>query len=276
MEHLILFENRRVRRIWYHDRWFFSVVDICSILTDSPDPRKYWSVLKSRLVKGGGELTTICSQLKMQAADHKFYLTDCADTEGLLRIIQTIPSPRAEPFKRWLAKVGYERLQEIEDPELTSKRMVETYKLKGYSDEWIGLRMRGIAVRDTLTEEWNQRGVDCPSDFAILTAEISRATFGMTPSEYKDFKLLEKPTDNLRDHMNDLELIFTMLGEASTTEIARNDDTQGLGENRSAARRGGRIAGDARKNLEKQTGRKVSVKDNFKKLPENEKRKGLH
>jgi hypothetical protein len=276
MEQLILFENKNVRRVWNQDRWFFSIVDVCGVLTESTEPRKYWSVLKTRLSAEGFQLTTFCSQLKMRANDGKMRLTDCANTEGLLRIIQTIPSPKAEPFKRWLAKVGYERLQEIEDPELASQRMVETYRLKGYSDEWIGMRMRGIAVRDTLTDEWDQRGVDQPSDYAVLTAEISRATFGMTPSEYKDFKSLDKPGDNLRDHMNDLELIFTMLGEASTTEIARNDDAQGLGENRSAARRGGRIAGDAKEKLEKQTGRKVSVKDNFKQLPEAEKRKQLN
>lgn len=273
MSQLILFENKKVRRLWYHERWYFSIVDICEILTDSPEPRKYWSVLKTRLKKEKSELTTICSQLKMEAADGKFYNTDCADAEGLLRIIQSIPSPKAEPFKRWLAKVGYERLQEIENPELSSQRMVETYKLKGYSEEWIALRMRGIAVRDTLTDEWKNRGVEKPNDYAILTAEISRATFGMTPSEYKEFKELEKPNENLRDHMTDLELIFTMLGEASTTEIARNDDARGLNENKSVARRGGKIAGDARKNLEKQTGKKVSVKDNYKGLTEGKKRK---
>ena len=276
MDQLILFESKNVRRIWHLDRWFFSIVDVCGVLTDTERPRKYWNDLKKKLDMEGSELSGKIGQLKIKSADGKLYLTDCADTEGLLRIIQTIPSPKAEPFKRWLAKVGYERLQEIEDPELASQRMVETYRLKGYSDEWIGMRMRGIAVRDTLTDEWDQRGVDQPSDYAVLTAEISRATFGMTPSEYKDFKSLDKPGDNLRDHMNDLELIFTMLGEASTTEIARNDDAQGLGENRSAARRGGRIAGDAKENLEKQTGRKVSVKDNFKQLPEAEKRKQLN
>lgn len=275
MSELVLFENIKVRRIWHNERWHFSIVDVCEILTDSPEPRKYWSVLKNRLKKENSELTTICSQLKMQASDGKFYSTDCADTEGLLRIIQSIPSPKAEPFKRWLAKIGYERLQEIENPELASQRMVETYKLKGYSEEWIALRMRGIAVRDTLTDEWKNRGIDTPSDYSILTAEISRATFGMTPSEYKDFKNLKKPSQNLRDHMNDLELIFTMLGEASTTEIARNDNTQGMAENKSAARRGGKIAGDARENLEKQTGRKISVKDNFLGLTEIKKRKKL-
>lgn len=224
MNQLVLFENKKVRRVWHNERWHFSIVDICEILTNSPEPRKYWSVLKSRLKQEGNEPTTICSQLKMQANDGKMRLMDCADAEGLLRIIQSIPSPKAEPFKLWLARVGYERLQEIENPELASQRMVETYKLKGYSEEWIALRMRGIAVRDTLTDEWKNRGVESQTDYAILTAEISRATFGMTPAEYKEFKNLDKPNENLRDHMTDLELIFTMLGEASTTEIARNDD----------------------------------------------------
>ena len=193
----------------------------------------------------------------------------------MLRIIQSIPSPKAEPFKLWLARVGYERLQEIENPELASQRMVETYKLKGYSEEWIALRMRGVAVRDTLTDEWKNRGIEKQTDYAILTAEISKATFGMTPSQYKEFKNLKKANENLRDHMNDLELIFTMLGEASTTEIARNDDAQGLWENKSAAKRGGKIAGDARVNLEKQTGRKIAVQDNYKELTENRGRKKL-
>jgi len=193
----------------------------------------------------------------------------------LLRIIQSIPSPKAEPFKLWLARVGYERLQEIENPELASQRMVETYKLKGYSEEWIALRMRGVAVRDTLTDEWKNRGIEKQTDYAILTAEISKATFGMTPSQYKEFKNLKKANENLRDHMNDLELIFTMLGEASTTEIAKNDDAQGLWENKSAAKRGGKIAGDARVNLEKQTGRKIAVQDNYKELTENRGRKKL-
>ena len=268
MNELVLFENKRVRRLWHNERWYFSVVDACEILTESSEPRKYWSVLKNRMKNESSELTTICSQLKMQAADGKFYKTDCADAEGLLRIIQSIPSPKAEPFKRWLAKIGYERLQEIENPELASQRMVETYKLKGYSDEWIALRLRGVAVRDTLTDEWKSRGVNTPSDYAILTAEISRATFGMTPSEYKEFKELKKPNQNLRDHMNDLELIFTMLGEASTTEIARNKDAQGYVENRNAAAEGGSVAGRARRDLEKKSGKRITSQENYKQLTE--------
>ncbi len=223
MNEMILFQDKKVRRIWNesNQKWYFSIVDVIGILTDSPNPRKYWSVLKTRLKKEDSELTTICSQLKMQSDDGKFYNTDVANTEGLLRIIQSVPSPRAEPFKRWLAKVGYERLEEIENPEIATKRMREIYKQKGYSDEWIEKRARGIAVRDELTEEWKKRGVKEHLEYAILTSEISKATFGITPSEYKKFKALDKPKDNLCDHMTDLELIFTMLGEASTTEIAK-------------------------------------------------------
>ena len=192
----------------------------------------------------------------------------CWNTPGILRLIQSVPSPKAEPFKLWLAKVGYERLQEIENPELASKRMREIYKAKGYSDEWIEKRMRGIAVRDELTEEWKKRGVKEHLEYSILTAEISKAAFGMTPSEYKEFKELDKPADNLRDHMTDLELIFTMLGEASTTEIARKKDARGFPQNKKAAIAGGTIAGNARRELETKSGTKVSTKENYKELPE--------
>jgi len=275
MNGLILFEQKQVRRAWdeSNQKWYFSIVDVIEILTDSPNPRKYWSVLKTRLKKDNSELTTICSQLKMQSADGKFYNTDVANTEGLLRIIQSIPSPKAEPFKRWLAKVGYERLEEIENPEIATKRMREIYKQKGYSDEWIEKRARGIAVRDELTEEWKKRGVKEQLEYAILTAEISKATFGMTPSEYKNFKALDKPKDNLRDHMTDLELIFTMLGEASTTEIAKKKDAKGFPENKRAATEGGTVAGNARKELEEKSGTKVSTKTNYNELPEAQLRK---
>ena len=275
MNELILFEQKQVRRAWdeSNQKWYFSIVDVIEILTDSPNPRKYWSVLKTRLKKDTSELTTICSQLKMQSADGKFYNTDVANTEGLLRIIQSIPSPKAEPFKRWLAKVGYERLEEIENPEIATKRMREIYKQKGYSDEWIEKRARGIAVRDELTEEWKKRGVKEQLEYAILTAEISKATFGMTPSEYKNFKALDKPKDNLRDHMTDLELIFTMLGEASTTEIAKKKDAKGFPENKKAATKGGTVAGNARKELEEKSGTKVSTKTNYNELPEAQIRK---
>lgn len=272
-----LFESKKVRSIWdtEKEKWYFSIVDVVEALTDSPKPRTYWSVLKTRLKKEESQLATKCSQLKMQAADGKYYLTDVADSEQLLRLVQSIPSPKAEPFKLWLAQVGYERLEEIQNPELAAKRMRELYKAKGYSDEWIEKRVRGIAIRDELTNEWKKRGVKEQLEYAILTAEISRATFGMTPSEYKDYKGLDKRNDNLRDHMSDLELIFTMLGEASTTEIARNKDAQGYNQNLNAAAEGGAVAGNARLDLEKKSGRTVSSRDNFKELPEAVKRKKL-
>jgi len=272
-----LFESKKVRSVWdsASEKWYFSIVDVVDVLTGSPNPRKYWSVLKTRLIKEGSQLTTNCSQLKMQAADGKYYLTDVADSEQLLRLIQSIPSPKAEPFKLWLAQVGYERLEEIQNPELAAKRMRELYKAKGYSDEWIEKRVRGIAIRDELTNEWKKRGVKEHLEYAILTAEISRATFGMTPSEYKEFKSLDKRNDNLRDHMSDLELIFTMLGEASTTEIARNKDAQGYSQNLHAAAEGGAVAGNARLDLEKKSGRTVSSRDNYKEITEAAKRKKL-
>ncbi|MCU0664450.1 MAG: Bro-N domain-containing protein [Myxococcota bacterium] len=230
MSNLILFEEKRVRRVWDEEskRWAFAIVDVLEILTDSVDPHAYWRKLKERLKKEGNETVTSCHAFKMTAADGKQRLTDAADAEQLLRLIQSVPSPKAEPFKRWLAKVGYERLQEIENPELASQRTREIYRQKGYSDAWIEKRMRGIAVRDELTDEWKKRGVKEQLEYAILTAEISKATFGMTPTEYRDHKALTQPGDNLRDHMTDLELIFTMLGEASTTEIARNTDARGF------------------------------------------------
>jgi len=242
-------------------------VDVIAILTDSPNPQVYWRVLKKRLLAEGNETVTNCNALKMEAADGKMRLTDVADAEKLLRLIQSIPSPKAEPFKRWLAKVGYERLEEIENPELAAKRMHEIYKQKGYSDEWIEKRMRGIAVRDELTEEWKKRGMKEQKEYAILTAEISKATFGMTPTEYKEFKALDKPNENLRDHITDLELIFSMLGEASTTEIARKKDDQGFTDNKRTALEGGSVAGNARWELEEKSGAKVSTKENYKEIP---------
>ncbi len=214
----------QVRRAWdaKDEKWLFSIVDVIAILTGSVDPGAYWRKLKERLKKEGNETVTACHGLKMTAADGKQRTTDCANTEQLLRLIQSIPSPKAEPFKRWLAKVGYERLEEIENPELAAKRTRGIYEQKGYSEEWIEKRLRGIAVRDELTDEWKKCGVKQGKEFAILTAEISKATFGMTPSEYEDFKALSNPKENLRDHMTDLELSFTMLGEASTTRSPRN------------------------------------------------------
>ncbi len=263
--HIVVFNDRTIRRIFIDDLWWFSVIDVIQTLTDSVNPRDYWYKMKSRVKDEDGiELSTICRQLKLQAPDGKMRETDCANTEGLFRIIQSIPSPKAEPFKRWLAKIGYERVQEIEDPELASHRAREIYKAKGYSDAWIEKRMRGIQVRGELTEEWKNRDVGDTREYAILTAEISKATFGMTPNEYKNMKGLKR--ENLRDHMTDLELIFTMLGEASTTEIARTKDAQGFNENKSAARVGGKIAGNARKELEKKSGKKISTSDNYLEL----------
>lgn len=213
MSAVTLFEEKQVRRAWNQaeEKWYFAIVDVIAVLTESPNPQVYWRVMKKRLSDEGNETVTNCNALKMTAADGKQRLTDVADTEQLLRLIQSIPSPKAEPFKLWLAKVGFERLEEIENPELAAKRMRQIYEQKGYSEDWIEKRMRGIAVRDELTDEWKKRGVKEQREFAILTAEISKATFGMTPSEYKAYKSLTNPKENLRDHMTDLELIFTML-----------------------------------------------------------------
>jgi hypothetical protein len=270
MSNIVLFESKNVRRFWNEkeQKWYFAIVDVIAVLTDSPNPRVYWRVLKKRLLDEGNETVTNCNALKMVAADGKMRMTDVADAEQLLRLIQSIPSPKAEPFKRWLAKVGYERLEEIENPELAAKRMREIYRQKGYSEDWIEKRMRGIAVRDELTGEWKKRGVKEQMEFAILTAEISKATFGMTPTEYKKFKDLENQSDNLRDHMTDLELIFSMLGEASTTEIARKKDAQGFPANKKAAVEGGTVAGNARRDLEKKSGTRVSTKENYEELSE--------
>ena len=257
---IIVFETANIRRTLHNGEWYFSVVDIVSALTQSLDAGAYWRKLKQRLGAEGSEVVTFCHGLKLLAPDGKMRETDCASTETIFRIIQSIPSPKAEPFKRWLAKVGYERVQEIEDPELATQRTRALYKAKGYSDAWIEKRMRGIAVREELTEEWQQRGVGGEKEYAILTAEISKATFGLTPSEYKDHKGLTR--ENLRDNMTDLELIFSMLGEASTTEIARSQDAQGFTEHKQAAKAGGKIAGDARKKLEIESGRKVVTRDN--------------
>ncbi|MBS3156700.1 Bro-N domain-containing protein [Candidatus Woesearchaeota archaeon] len=258
---LVVFQGKQIRRKWFNDEWWFSVVDIIEVLTESKRPRKYWSDLKKNLTEEGFELSEKIGQLKLVSSDGKSYLTDCVNTKNAFRIIQSIPSPKAEPFKQWLAQVGYDRVQEIENPELAQKRMKEIYKAKGYSEDWIEKRVRGIAVRDELTDEWKKREVKTDTEFSILTAEISKATFDMTPNEYKEFKGLKN--ENLRDHMNDLELIFTMLGEASTTKIARKKDAQGFIENKDAAIKGGRVAGIARKELEKETKEGVSTSQNY-------------
>jgi hypothetical protein len=267
---LVVFQDKQIRRTQHNGEWWFSVVDVCHALTDSVDAGAYWRKLKQRLNAEGSEVVTNCHGLKLVASDGKKRETDCANTEGIFRIIQSIPSPKAEPFKRWLAKVGYERVQEIEDPELATARTGELYRAKGYSEAWIEKRMRGIAVRAELTEEWKNRDVGEAPEYAILTAEISKAAFGMTPTEYKAFKGLER--ENLRDHMTDLELIFSMLGEAATTEIARKQDAKGFTENTVAARKGGKISGDARQKLEIETGEKVSTTENFLTEPESRKR----
>ncbi|MFH1798174.1 MAG: Bro-N domain-containing protein [Candidatus Omnitrophota bacterium] len=266
---LAVFKGKQIRRTIHNDEWWFSVVDVCGALTGSPDSGAYWRKLKQRLKKEGSEVVTNCHGLKLTAPDGKLRETDCANTEGIFRIIQSIPSPKAEPFKRWLARVGYERIKEIEDPELATKRTRALYKAKGYSDAWIEKRMRGIAIREELTDEWQKRGIEEQKDYAILTAEISKATFDMTPSEYKKYKKLKR--ENLRDHMNDLELIFSMLGEASTTEIARNKNAQGMYENKESARLGGSVAGKALKDLEKKSGKKVASKQNYLRAPQDKK-----
>ena len=252
-----LFENKRIRTAWDAEKeeWFFSIVDVVAVLTDQPDQRhaaKYWSVLKTRLKKEGSELTTKCSQLKMRSADGKSYNTDVADTEQLLRIIQSIPSPKAEPFKLWLAQVGRERIEETIDPELTIDRALETYLKKGYSRGWINQRLQAIQVRKELTDEWDARGVQKGVAYAILTDEITKAWSGMNTRQYKNLKGLKK--ENLRDNMTTLELVLNMLAEATTTEISKQKAPEGLRENVEVARSGGKVAGDARKAIEQQTG----------------------
>jgi len=277
MSNIKLFESKQIRSVFNESdsKWYFSVADVVEVLTDSANVRDYIKKMRKREPELNANWGTICPPLELLAPDGKLRKTQCANAEGLLRIIQSIPSPKAEPFKRWLAKVGYERLEEIENPELAAARMRELYKAKGYSDEWIEKRVRGIAIRDELTNEWKKRGVKEQREYSMLTAEISRATFGMTPTEYKAFKALDKPADNLLDHMNDLELIFTMLGEASTTEIARNKGAQGYEKNRSAAVEGGSVAGRARKDLEKKSGKRIASKENYKQLAEAVVRKRL-
>ncbi|MCB1107190.1 MAG: Bro-N domain-containing protein [Chlamydiia bacterium] len=261
---LVVFEDKQIRRIFHNDEWYFSVIDIIAVLTESSNPRRYWSDLKIQLSENEGfdQLYEKIVQLKLVASDGKMRETDTANTETVFRIIQSIPSPKAEPFKRWLAKIGYERVQEIEDPEIATKRTRAIYKAKGYSDEWIEKRMRGIAIREELTDEWDKRGIKIQREYAILTAEISKATFGMTPSEYKKYKGLKQ--ENLRDHMTDLELIFSMLGEAATKEIAVNRNAQGFSANAAAAKVGGKIAGDARRELEEESGKLVISKENYR------------
>ena len=266
-----LFEEKKVRSVWDEEeqQWYFSVIDVVEVLTESVNPRDYWFKMKKRVHSEDGlELSTICRQFKMIAQDGKNRETDCANVKSLFRIIQSIPSPKAEPFKQWLAQVGYERMQEIENPELAQKRMKELYEKKGYPKDWIDKRLRGIAIRQNLTDEWKERGITKEKDYAILTAEISKATFGLTPSEYKNVKGLKKKNQNLRDHMTDLELIFTMLGERVTTEISQQEKPEDFEGNKDVARRGGNVAGVARKETEKELGHSVISSENFLNLDE--------
>ena len=277
MGNIKLFQSKQIRSAWNEEeqQWYFSVVDVVGALTDSSNPTDYLKKMRKRDSELGTYIGTNCPQVNMLTDTGKNRRTLAATTKGILRIIQSIPSPKAEPFKQWLAQVGSERIAEIENPELAQKRIRDTYRAKGYSDEWIEQRIRGIAIRDTLTDEWKKRRIKEGKEYAILTAEISKATFGITPTEYKKIKSLDRPTENLRDHMTDLELLFSALGEASTTEIAKTHDAYGMQENTSAAKAGGKIAGDARKALEKKTGRTVISKTNYKELQEKDVRKRL-
>ena len=265
---IAVFKGKQVRKTIHNNEWWFVIEDVVSVLTDSVQPSGYIKDMRRRdpeLSKGWGQIAT---PLVVETAGGPQKI-NCANTEGIFRIIQSIPSPKAEPFKRWLARVGYERIQEIEDPELAMKRMRAIYKAKGYSNDWIEKRVRGIAVREELTDEWNKRGIKNQNEYAILTAEISKAAFGMTPSEYRKHKGLER--ENLRDHMNDLELIFSMLGEASTTKIARARDAQGFEPNKRSAIDGGSVAGNARKELEHKSGEKVISRENYLQSSQNKK-----
>lgn len=265
MSDIKLFNQKQIRSVWNEEeeQWYFSVQDVVEILTDSTDVRQYIKRLRQRDVSLNFNWGTICTPVEMIAADGKKRKIQAANVKGLLRIIQSIPSPKAEPFKQWLAQVGYERMLEIENPELAQERMKALYEQKGYPKDWIDKRIRGMAIRQNLTDEWKERGIEEERDYAILTAEISKATFGLTPSEYKKLKGLEKKNQNLRDHMTDLELIFTMLGEKVTTEISKNEKPDTFEESRRVAKRGGKVAGNARKETEKELGRSVVSSQNF-------------
>ncbi len=268
---LIVFQGKNIRRIWHNKQWYFSVIDIVQVLTESSRARKYWSDLKLKLKQEEDfEVSENIGQLKLKSSDGKYYATDCANVETLFRIIQSIPSPNANKFKLWLARVGYERTQEIENPELAQDRAKEYYELKGYPKEWIDKRIRGIAIRQELTEEWKNREIKTEKEFAILTNEISKATFGIPIQKHKQIKGLDPKfqNQNLRDHMNDLELIFSMLGEKVSTEITKNKDSQGFDECKDAAKQGGNVAGKARIDAEKRIGKPITTRENYKELPE--------
>jgi hypothetical protein len=271
---IAIFKGKKIRRHWdeKQEKWYFSVVDVVAALTQSANPRNYWKVLKNRLKTEGSEMVTKCNQLKMRAADGKFYLTDAADTEVMLRLIQSIPSPNAEPFKLWLARVGYERIEETHDPELAINRALNTYRKKGYSDDWINQRLKSIEIRKALTDEWEKRGVKQGDEFAILTDDITLAWAGMGTREYKNFKDLKK--ENLRDNMTNLELVLNMLAETATTEISYKRKPKNLPGNRRVAQEGGGIAGNARRQIEAKTGKRATSKYNFKLAQEQKKLKG--
>ncbi len=266
MSNVKLFESKRIRSEWdtTAQKWFFAIVDVLAALTESQNPQVYWRVLKKRLLAEGNETVTNCNALKMISADGKKRVTDVADAEQLLRLIQSIPSPKAEPFKLWLARVGYERLEEIENPELSMERMQSLYEKKGYPKEWIDKRMRGIAVRQDLTDEWKNRGATTSLEYAILTNEIMQGAFDLKVDDYKLVKGLGR--ENLRDHMTDIELILTMLGEATTTKLHRDRDTKGFVPLKKDAKDGGAVAGRTRKDIEKQAGKPVVTSENFKEL----------
>ncbi|MBK8680612.1 MAG: Bro-N domain-containing protein [Bacteroidetes bacterium] len=261
-----LFEQKQVRSIWNEEeeKWYFSIVDVVGILSESTNPNNYWKVLKHRLTKEGSQLVTNCNQLKLQSTDGKFYKTDVADTEQLFRLIQSIPSPKAEPFKLWIAKVARERIDEIEDPEIGIDRLMETYLKKGYSKEWINQRLKSIEVRKELTDEWDERGVKKGQEYAILTDEITKAWSGLSVKEYKKHKDLKK--ENLRDNMTNLELVLNMLAEATTTEISKEKKPKTFAQNKTIAKQGGTIAGNTRKEIEEKSGKKVVSKISAKKL----------
>ncbi len=263
MDEIKLYENKQIRSVWDNEKeeWYFSLVDVVGVLTESENPNNYWKVLKKRLKDEGSELVTYCNQLKMQShKDGKMYKTDVADLQGIFRIIQSIPSPKAEPFKMWLAEVGKERINETIDPELTIDRALETYLMKGYSKEWINQRLQAIQVRKELTDAWDEHGIQKGIEYAILTNEITKAWSGMTTRGYKDFKGLKK--ENLRDNMTTLELVLNMLAEATTTRLTNKEDPHGLEENRKIAKDGGSLAGDARKNIERRLGEPVITPKN--------------
>lgn len=265
MSNIKLFQDKKIRSVWDEEKeqWYFSVVDVVAALTDSSDPKQYIKKMRARDPQLNANWGTICTPVQMTALDGKSRRIMASDIKGLFRLIQSIPSPKAEPFKLWLSQVGYERVLEIENPELAQERMKVLYEQKGYPKDWIDKRIRGIAIRQNLTDEWKKRGITEEKDYAILTAEISKATFGLTPTEYKEIKGLTKKNQNLRDHMTDLELIFTMLGERVTTEISEKEKPDTFSKSKNIAKRGGNVAGIAREQTEKELGRSIISTENY-------------